>query len=193
MKIKLGDLDIEFISGQIQSRVEYKGKGDNIKKILSIVPKAIENGYLDHDNLSSFNVLETTNNIRLSETGDIILKVTTPFDACLINENDEGLFIPSFCMKLKIKDKRINPYYLLAFINSSSFYNVAKSSSVGVAISIINISKVKEIEIPLISLEEQEIIANKYKSSIEKIKTMKEIVSLEHEYYNSCFKELEGD
>lgn len=191
MKIKLGDLDIEFISGQIQSRVEYKGEGDNVKKILSIVPKAIENGYLDHDNLSSFNVLETTNNIRLSEKGDIILKVTTPFDACLINENDEGLFIPSFCMKLKIKDKRINPYYLLAFINSSSFYNVAKSSSVGVAISIINISKVKEIEIPLISLEEQEIIANKYKCSIEKIKTMKEIVSLEHEYYNSCFKELE--
>lgn len=191
MKIKLGELDIEFISGQIQSRVEYKGEGDNVKKILSIVPKAIENGYLDHDNLSSFNALESTNNIRLSEKGDIILKVTTPFDACLINENDEGLFIPSFCMKLKIKDKRINPYYLLAFINSSSFYNVAKSSSVGVAISIINISKVKEIEIPLISLEEQEVIANKYESSIEKIKTMKEIVSLEHEYYNSCFKELE--
>lgn len=191
MKVKLKDLDIEFTSGQIQSRVEYKGNDTNIKKVLSIVPKAIDNGYLDHDFLSSFNVLDNQDKLKLSELGDIILKVTTPYDACIIEKDDTNLFIPSFCMKIKVKDERINKYYLLAFINSNYFYNECKNNAVGTAVSIINISKVKEIEIPLIPLEEQGIIASKYKNTIEKIKMMKEIVSLEHEYYDSYFKEIE--
>lgn len=193
MKIKLKDLDIEFVSGQIQSRVEYKGVGDNTKKVLSIVPKAIENGYLNHDNLSCFNILDTTTNIKLSEPRDIIMKVTTPYDACIIEDVDAGLFIPSFCIKMKVNDPRINPYYLLSYINSSSFNNVVKAQSVGVLVNIINISKIKEIEIPLIPLEEQEVIGNKYINTIEKIKTMKEIIALEHDYYDSCFKELEDE
>lgn len=190
MKIKLKDLDIEFVSGQIQSRVEYKGEGENVKKILSIVPKAIENGYLNHEYLSSFNILDTTKNIKLSEPGDIIMKVTTPYDACIIEEVDQGFFIPSFCIKLKVNDQRINPYYLLSFINSSIFYNLVKAESVGTTINIINISKIKELEIPLIPIDEQDVIANKYKKTIEKIKTMKEIIKLEHDYYDSYFKEV---
>ncbi len=191
MKIKLKDLNIEFTSGQIQSRIECKDESCDIKKVISIVPKAIENGYLNHDNLSSFNVLKDLDNLKLTKKGDIILKVTTPYDACIIEDNDEGLLIPSFCIKLRILDNRINPYYLLSFINSKSFYNICKNQAVGVAINIINISKIKEIEIPLISIHEQDLIANKYKNTIEKIKIMNEIVSLEHEYYDSYFNNLE--
>ncbi len=192
MITRLGDLDIEFTSGQIQSRVEFKGEGDALKKIDSIVPKAIENGYLNHESLSSFNVKKDVEKIKVSNVGDIILKLSTPYDACIIEPGDEDLFIPSFCMVLRINDKNIDPYFLLSFINSKSFFNQVKQTSVGSVSNIINIAKVKDVRIPLLPYDEQVKIGDRYKKTIEKIKTMKDIISLEHEYYDTYFLEREN-
>lgn len=47
---------------------------------------------------------------------DIIIKLSTPYEACVIDDN-VGLVIPSFCAILRIKKKtkyikRLNCYYI---------------------------------------------------------------------------------
>ena len=48
---------------------------------------------------------------------DIIIKLSTPYEACVIDDDNVGLVIPSFCAILRIKKKtkyikRLNCYYI---------------------------------------------------------------------------------
>jgi len=82
---------------------------------------------------------------------------------------------------LEIDEKKANPYYLQAFFDSELGRALFKSIYVGSVIPTISLEKLRKLEIPLPSLEEQNIIGVKYKEELERMAELKEKLSTSRE------------
>lgn len=75
---------------------------------------------------------------------------------------------------LEIDETKADPYYVQALFDSELGRALFKSIYVGSAIPTIPLEKLRKLEIPLPSLEEQNIIGEKYKEELERIADLKE-------------------
>ena len=75
---------------------------------------------------------------------------------------------------LEIDEAKANPYYVQALFDSELGRALFKSIYVGSAIQTIPLEKLRKLEIPLPSLEEQNIIGEKYKEELGSIADLKE-------------------
>ena len=75
---------------------------------------------------------------------------------------------------LEIDETKVNPYYLQALFDSELGRALFKSIYVGSVIPTISLEKLRKLEIPLPSPEEQNIIGEKYKEELERIADLKE-------------------
>lgn len=82
---------------------------------------------------------------------------------------------------LEIDEKKANPYYVQALFDSELGRALFKSIYVGSAIPTIPLEKLRKLEIPLPSLEEQNIIGEKYKEELGRIADLKEKLSTSRE------------
>lgn len=78
---------------------------------------------------------------------------------------------------IEIDETKANPYYVQALFDSELGRALFKSIYVGSAIPTIPLEKLRKLEIPLPSLEEQNIIGEKYKEELERIADLKEKLS----------------
>lgn len=188
MTTKLSNLRIKLSTGQIQARKEHKGADSPTFSYSVLVPRAIKDGTIDHSLLSSFEGLKSDyEDLKLTKKGDIVIKNSTPYDACIIEYGDDGLFIPSFCILLENEDPNVDSYYLLAFLNSKKVKERFSSYGSG-RLAIINKKCILDLDFPMVDIYKQNEIGGRYKKSIEKIKSMKKIVSLEQEWYDTYFE-----
>lgn len=215
-KKKLGELS-DIIGGQITSRLEKKKVDDlfeidrisdknSIKcKAQVLVPKAIINAFIDKSSLTTITCEKTdkedgftsdltlfVDKSKITKAGTLVLKLSTPYDACVVTEDEEGLIVPSFCASLKITDKDVDLLYLLAFLNSNSYQNQIKKFVAGSSIALISVGAIKEIEVPIPSKEVQEKIGQDFINTMKKIKLVNKITTLEIEKMNSIFYGMEG-
>lgn len=74
---------------------------------------------------------------------------------------------------IKLDEKKANPYYIKAFLESEQGCEILKSITVGSTVLNIGIEKLKKIQIPLPSIKVQNQIAKKYKDELQKISKIK--------------------
>lgn len=198
--VKLGEV-IDIYSGQIMSRVKAdkpESTGDYVATtdIKVIVPKAItSDGLISIDEIVEEKIIVTDINVkdksageieqilpidnkRITALGDIVIKLSTPFDSATITEETTGCLIPSFCAIIRNKDI-VNLDYLQAFLNSKLCKEQLKAKVVGAVMTILSIGKIREVEIPIPDMEQQVSIGKRYRETQLKISTLKKIVDLE--------------
>ena len=99
MNVEFGDLMGMSMVGSIMSRLQIKEddriKGIKAEKVTVLVPKAISNGSVNHQELTEYEVKEGSGQSRLTVVDDIVIKLTTPYSCALITEEDEDLVVPS--------------------------------------------------------------------------------------------------
>ena len=74
---------------------------------------------------------------------------------------------------IELDETKANPYFIKAFFDSEQGHAVLKSITVGATIPNIGVDKLKKVEIPLPSMEEQEHIAQKYQAALDEITVIK--------------------
>lgn len=82
---------------------------------------------------------------------------------------------------LEIDETKANPYYVQALFDSELGRALFKSIYVGSVIPTISLEKLRKLEIPLPSPEEQNIIGEKYKEELERIADLKEKIETSRE------------
>ena len=82
---------------------------------------------------------------------------------------------------IEIDETKANPYYLQALFDSELGRALFKSIYVGSVIPTISLEKLRKLEIPLPSIEEQNIIGEKYKEELERMADLKEKLSTSRE------------
>ena len=74
---------------------------------------------------------------------------------------------------IELDETKANSYFIKAFFDSEQGHAVLKSITVGATIPNIGVDKLKKVEIPLPSMEEQERIAQKYQAALDEITVIK--------------------
>lgn len=183
--------EINIIGGQIISRVEAKDEKDKLDTMKVLLPKAISNGFVSMSDVGTVDVKIDVDMKKVTKEGDIVLKLSTPYDACLITKKEEGLLVPSFCAIINDIPKILSKEYLLAYLNSTACSNQIKNLVTGSTIAILSVSQIKKLEIPVPDFSLQQEIGTRYLEGINKIKLLNKIVKLEKEYLDSKIFEME--
>lgn len=178
---------LTFIGGQITSRIEAdEKKSDPVIGTVQVVPpKAIKSGRIAHEELYDIDYKSEFDEKKLTKAGDIVLKLSSPYDAAYITEDDEGLLITSFCIIIRVKGKEMDPQYLTAFFNSNVYKNQVMNMVSGARVPMLTMGKIKDVKIKIFSSEEQQEVAEFYKNMTEKEATMARIIELEKEKLDS--------
>lgn len=109
-------------------------------------------------NLSEVDVYQAKEPLKpeyLSQIGDIIVRLTAPYTAVLVDETTEGMVISSNFVVIRIESEKLLPEYLFWLLNTQSvkrdIYENATSNMLGA----VNAKFLAEIEIALLPIEEQ--------------------------------------
>lgn len=129
------------------------------------------------------------------EDGDIIItaKNTTIKSAIYRSHGDYKAILSGNLIAIRVNPKKINPYYLKAFIDSEKGGMAIKSIQTGTSIITINVNSLKEMQISLLSTTEQETIGNEYKKNLDLIIDLVERYKTAANYSNQIFEQLSKD
>lgn len=94
----------------------------------------------------------------LLEDGDIVISRAGSVGHSYLLRNPKRSIFASYLIRFK---PLVNRFYFFYFLRSSYYWEVISEKSIGVAMANVNASKLKQIEIPLPPLAEQQRIVNK--------------------------------
>lgn len=125
----------------------------------------------------------------LVEDGDIIItaKNTTIKSAIYRSNGDYKAILSGNLIAIRVNQKKINPYYLKAFIDSEKGEMAIKSIQTGTSIITINANGLKSMKVSLLSKEEQEAIGNEYKNNLDLLIDLSEKYMMAAKYSSRIF------
>ena len=124
-KVQLKDKNIAtIVGGQIMTRITVKD--DSAEAVAEerrvIIPKVIlSDGTIDVTEIPVEKLKSVADENKLTRVGDIVIKLSTPYDSAIITEESAGCLIPSFCAIIRCNG--INRDYLQAFLSTTNCKN----------------------------------------------------------------------
>lgn len=109
-------------------------------------------GQLNEDELDIFFSKEKLDDKYLTTKGDVIIRLTTPYTAICITDNQEGWAIPSNFAIIRLKEPKFISEFVALFLNSESIEKKFFKSSISATIPLIKTTHLKNIDIPEKSL-----------------------------------------
>ena len=166
-------------SGQVMSRITTETNEVEVRKVL--LPKAINFGSVVESELVDNKMKVFLEPEKMSMEKDLIIKLSTPYNGCIIDSSTSGLVVPSFCAILRLKDYRYDLFYVLAYINSKAFAEQVLRLVTGNTIGILSISQLKSLDIPLLPLEKQKAIGNEFMKMSKNKQLLDRLINLQQE------------
>lgn len=181
MGVKLEQM-ANLYTGQNQVRLkkDMANSGEETRTVKVLLPKAICEGRIVAQNLGSEVVSTELDCKKFTCAGDVIMKLSMPYDAAYVDENNEDLLFPSFCVVIRVKDKRkLDPMYLTAFLNSSYARESMIKKMVGSVRPMVKVADLRTLEIPELPMEKMQEIGKMYMFSTQKREKLREMIDIE--------------
>lgn len=169
-------------AGQIMTRVTaYKDAGEQVvESVKVLVPKAIVSGVIVKEDLGDAELGKQIDEEKYTREGDVVIKLSTPYDAAYVNEENAGIAIPSFCAAIRITDNdKMDARYLTAFLNSSYVRDELTAKVVGSARPMIKITDIRALELPELNMKDMQDIGKAFVLSGLKKATLQEMIDNE--------------
>ena len=191
--IKLADLKPTIVGGQIVKRtIVDPMKGDVVvdEARRTIVAKTIGDGCINEDGVVINNYKSEPDSKRLTKEGDVVVKLSSPYNAVIIDKDHEGMLLSSFCTIIR-NIKGINKNYLVAFLNSDVCQKQLEARTAGSIMSVLSNGKLADLEIPLPDESKQEEIGSYFVKTTKNRILLAKIQKLEEEKLASMIASLE--
>lgn len=169
-------------AGQIMTRVTAdKDAGEQVvESVKVLVPKAIVSGVIVKEDLGDAELGKQIDEEKYTYEGDVVIKLSTPYDAAYVNEENAGIAIPSFCAAIRITDNdKMDARYLTAFLNSSYVRDELTAKVVGSARPMIKITDIRALEVPELNMKDMQDIGKAFVLSGLKKATLQEMIDNE--------------
>lgn len=174
---------------------------DNLESELAtnnkyLMLRNINNGLIDEE-LPFIKEIENKYERYLLRNGEILLsKIGFPFKVTVANiKENENIIANGNIYMIELDEEKVNPYYIQLFLESSTGAAMLKKYSVGSTMPVLSITQLNQIPIPMIPLEEQMKLVNKYLSVRDNIEYLKKKLSDSNDelkdIYNNYIKEVE--
>lgn len=154
--MRLGD-QITIRTGAVISRLQTK-KIRRAKDVCVLTLKAqTAEGRINHEAIETLNIDSDLKVDYITQDGDVLVRLTYPYSATVIEEKDRGLLVSSHYAIIRCKES-INPWYLFWWLkqNRDLLYKEASGSAL---LGTISSNVIAELPIKVISLDQQEKIA----------------------------------
>ena len=160
--VKLGDIS-SITTGQVIKRKEARPGDVNAIQYRILTLKSFdEDGFLVKEEIDSFKASEEIESKYITSKGDIVVRLSMPFTSITIDEESEGILIPSLFVVIRINSNDILPSYLSLYLNSNKMKKQYMREARGTAIQILKTSAFKEfvIMLPDMGMQEQTVALN---------------------------------
>ena len=184
--MKLGEL-ATVRSGLVLSR-KQACKGAPVKMRYPLLSfRAIHsNGYIGMEQLDGFDAAEQLSPEYLTQVGDVIIRLTSPYTAVLIDEASAGMVVSSNFVIIRVDRNRLLPGYLVWPKIRKAIYENTSSNMLGA----INAKFFSEFEIPPLSILQQQKIAELYLLAKKETALLRQLSAEKERYYDLLIRNV---
>lgn len=178
-KMKLSDF-ATLQSGLVLNRKEARSEEETAKYYKRINMRSLnEYGELDRNDLDIFPSVEILDSAVLTQPNDIIVKLFTPIYPTLISEEDKGFIIPSQLVVIRVFDDQVLSEYLRYYLSAPEVSELMLSIEGWRSQRTIKVSTFADLEIPIPSIEKQQLIAKISAINSQRERLYKELIEEE--------------
>ena len=180
--MKLGDVAI-VRSGLVLSRKQARGTIEMkypLINLRSINPE----GYIDLEEIDIFEASELLSTEYLTRAGDLIIRLSTPYTAVLIDEKTTGMVVSSNFVIIRTDEDVLLPEYLFWLMNTSKVKRRIFESATTNMLSAIKPKYFTDLEISFLNLENQKIIAEMNKLALNETRILRQLADKKGRYYD---------
>lgn len=191
--LRLDEL-VSVKTGLVLARKQAKHPSDIIAKYKQLNLKAIApKGYIDENNLEEFCANERLKAEYLTQPGDIIVRLTTPYTAVLIDEQLTGMVIPSHFIVIRTRGRKILPEYLYWLLNTDKVKASILQNVSSIMIGTVKPALYAEMEINLLTLDEQRKISEMNMLAKREIQLMDRLMGQKELYYKETIDKVQKE
>lgn len=188
--MKLGEL-ATVRSGLVLSRKQAR-EGKPVKRQYPLLSfRAIHpNGYIDMEQLDGFDAAEQLSPEYLTQIGDVIIRLTSPYTAVLIDEASAGMVVSSNFVIIRANRSRLLPGYLVWLINTPKIRKAIYENTSSNMLGAINARFFSEFEIPPLSILQQQKIAELHLLAKKETALLRQLSAEKERYYDLLIRNV---
>lgn len=181
-------------TGLVTARKQAKNPSDMIAKYRQLNLKAINSrGYIDEEFLEEFLANERLRAEYLTQPGDIVVRLTTPYTAVLIDETLSGLVIPSHFVIIRSNGKKIIPEYLYWLLNTEKVKSELQQNISSKVIGTIKPTSYANFDIDVLTIEEQKKIAELNLLAKKELCLLDQLMGQKEVYYKELISKVQKE
>lgn len=120
----------------------------------------------------------------LTQQGDVLIKIAAPNIAVYISEKNIGRVISSYFCVIRNLNPQILPEYLAVYLNSHHAKMQLQKDFIGTTVQTLKTSALLEVDIPILSLDEQRTIIELFSLKHREIELLRNLADAKEDYYN---------
>ena len=176
-------------SGLVLTRKETK-ESDGYQ-YLSLNFRCIRSeGTIDLKEVDTYRTRDLLKNEYLTHVGDIIVRLTPPYTAVLIDSESTALVISSNFVVIRIKDDNLLPEFLTWFLNSKPIKRQLYINATSNVLGSLKSKSLSDLELVVPPLEIQKKIGQINKLSKHEIQLLQELTAARETYYASILDQI---
>ena len=192
-EVKLNEI-ASVRSGLVLSRkLAREGTKYPLLTLRSINP----DGYIDLDKTDVFDAKEELAKEYLTQEGDIVIRLSTPYTAVYIDKASEGIVVSSNFVIIRTDNKVLLPEYLYWLLNTAKVKHEMFESSSSNMLGAVKAMFFAEYDIDLIPISEQRKIAAVNTLAKKESRLLMELAKEKERYYSlilqNKYKEIKGE
>lgn len=179
--MKLGEI-ASVRSGLVLSRKlarENPVQRYRLLNLRSITPE----GYIDMNETDVFDAKETLPREYLSQVGDIVIRLSAPYTAVLVDEESEGMVVSSNFVIVRTDPQELLPEFLYWLLNTSEVKHRMFENSSSNMLGAVKPKFFADYEITPLPISEQQRIAAIYSLAKKESRLIQQLVKAKEKYY----------
>lgn len=188
--MKLGEL-ATVRSGLVLSRKQAR-EGKPVKmRYPALSFRAIRpSGCIDREQLDVFDAVEQLSPEYLTQVGDVIIRLTAPYTAVLINEASANMVVSSNFIIIRVDRNRLLPGYLVWLVNTPKVRRAIYENTSSNMLGAINAKFFSEFEIPPLSILQQQKISELYLLAKKEAALLRQLSKEKERYYDLLIRNV---
>ena len=181
--MKLGELAVVrsgLVLSRKQSRIptEYRYPLLNLRSIRA-------DGFINLDEVDSYFSIEALDPDYVSSEGDVVIRLSSPYTAVLIDERTSGMVISSNFVIIRVNRNLILPEYLFWLLNTQHLKRQIFENTSSNMLGAIKPSYYNDIDIYRLSITDQQIIAVMNQLAHKECQLLSQLSAEKDKYYTS--------
>ena len=179
--MKLRDL-ASVRSGLVLSRKQSRGMAGYRYPLMNL--RCIQReGDIDLKEADVYEAKEPLKKDYLSQKGDIIVRLTAPYTAVLIDETTSGMVVSSNFVVIRIEDERLMPEYLFWFLNTPQMKKKIYENATSNMLGAVKARLLSDFELSVLPAEKQHRIAQLNLLAKKESYLLKKLTDEKEKYY----------